>query len=279
MTNDNVLFNNIVYLFSLPLLYAEIHYRFKYFFSWLKNSEPEIITDIPSRIMKGTKIPILVLVKDADKYPVEILEISVLESNRQLLTKQIQQSFSSPFEEIIFDLESQDLKIGTNYLNIFIRYSLNGKKKTCYNDNYPGTSQKPLPIYVSDSALPKLENCYYGETHYHSNYTSDQMEFGASLKSAAKLAQAMNISFVCTTDHSYELDDEMDSYLINDPELKKWNQFCHEVEDFNNKSDGNFLIIPGEEATLRILKTFFQVPVIVRKNGLRPFLNYQLMMF
>ncbi len=29
--------------------YAEIHYRFRYFFSWLKKREPEILADVPYR--------------------------------------------------------------------------------------------------------------------------------------------------------------------------------------------------------------------------------------
>ena len=54
----------------LPLfLYAETHYRFKYFFSFLKKQEPELLADAPHRVEPGKDIPILILSKDADRYP------------------------------------------------------------------------------------------------------------------------------------------------------------------------------------------------------------------
>jgi hypothetical protein len=57
--------------------YAETHYRFKYFFSFLKKPEPEIIADAPHRLEPGIQLPLLILVKDADRYPVIMEKIEV----------------------------------------------------------------------------------------------------------------------------------------------------------------------------------------------------------
>ncbi|MFA6457029.1 MAG: hypothetical protein WCW40_09430, partial [Bacteroidota bacterium] len=58
-------------------LYAETHYRFKYFFSLYKKSEPEIIVDGPHRLDPDKPYPIMILVKDADRYPVEIQSVKI----------------------------------------------------------------------------------------------------------------------------------------------------------------------------------------------------------
>ena len=59
-------------------LYAETHYRFRYFFSFLRKHEPEIIADAPHRIDPNQSLPILVLVKDAHQFPIKLNKISVV---------------------------------------------------------------------------------------------------------------------------------------------------------------------------------------------------------
>ena len=60
----------------------------------------------------------------------------------------------------------------------------------------------------------------------------------------------MGLSFFCVSDHSYDLDDRIDSYLTNDPFHPKWNSFQKEVDQLNNKSE-DFVIVRGEEVTCR----------------------------
>ncbi len=236
--------------FLVPFLYAETHYRFKYFFSWLKKPEPEIITDLPSRIKSGDRLPILIIVKDADKYPIELLSVTI--SNEQIFLSKNKPNVKiskSYFEKLLF-IDTAPLENGYNQINVEIKYKIQNKINTCNNDNHRGTAHKPLPIYISSSDLPKLDGCIFGETHSHTNYTSDQLEFGASIKSTSILAKSMGLNFFCATDHSYDLDDLENNYLKNDPELKKWRKFLREVSDFN-KNNKKICVIPGEEATLR----------------------------
>jgi len=235
--------------FLFPLLYAETHYRFKYFFSWLKKPEPEIIADIPSRIQKGIQIPVLIIVKDADKYNAEIIEIEIEEKNNILFFQEINKKVNQSYFDKIFFIDSSKLEMGKHYINIKIKYKIKDKIKTCKNDNHRGTKHMPLPVYISEDPLPQIDNCVYGETHSHTNYTSDQLEFGASTSSSSILAESMGLNFFCATDHSYDLDDEENNYLRNDENLTKWKNLLIEANEVNN-TNSNFQIIAGEEASL-----------------------------
>jgi hypothetical protein len=245
LTSD---FNSLLPLLWLPILYAETHYRFKYFISRLRKAEPEIIADCPSRLSKGRELPVLLIIKDARQYPAVIKEIAVYSGSQLLFLQKIDRSIRTGYEEIIVEFPSADLPVGTVFLNIKITYQTQGPVKTCWNDNHRGSSHAPLPVTIAAEGLPRLDNCVYGESHAHTIYTSDQVEFGASLSATARLASALGLDFFCATDHSYDLDDRPDNYLLNDPALSKWHQFWTEVENFNKHN--TFQIIPGEEVTV-----------------------------
>jgi len=243
---------NTKYFLTLifPLLYAETHYRFKYFFSYLKKNEPEIIIDIPSRLKRGDLLPVLLIIKDADKYPVVIQSITVFEKGQCLVTFPIQKRINQTYYDIINELNTSKLATGGHEFTIQVRYKIGKKEKICISDNHRGTSHQPLLTYISEDSLPRLGHCLYGETHCHTNYTSDQVEFGASLSATASMAQSQGLDFFCAADHSYDLDDHEDNFLLNDPDLKKWKKFRTEVQEIN-KINNDVLIIPGEEVTVR----------------------------
>jgi hypothetical protein len=206
--------------------------------------------DIPSRVLADSPIPILVIIKDADKYPVTINSLTVLEDSDIVYSTKIEKHITSPYEDLIFHMRPAELTSGIHYYTIKIDYVVNGKSRICFVDNHRGTSHKPLSIYISKNPLPRFENCFMGETHAHTNYTSDQVEFGATLKATRVMAKALELDFFCATDHSYDLDDYRDNYLQNDPDLNKWKDFQNEVKELNQNED-EILIIPGEEVTVR----------------------------
>ena len=234
----------------LPFLYAETHYRFKYFISYLKKNEPEIIIDIPGRIKIGDPLPILLIVKDADKYPVKILKIELQEKQNPPVIIDLNADFNQAYRERILAVDTSDFAPGNYLFAIKVFYTIRGKLRVCFSDNHRGTRHEPFSIYLSAEDLPRLEDCLYGEMHCHTNFTSDQVEFGASLSATKSLAMAMGLNFYCATDHSYDLDDFEDNYLKNDPDLLKWRQFHQAVDELNQAQD-LFLIIPGEEVTVR----------------------------
>ena len=71
-------FNLPTHLLPLAALYPEIHYRFRAFpFSLYFRKQPEIIADAPFRLEPGSDLPILLLVKDADRYPLLIDSVKI----------------------------------------------------------------------------------------------------------------------------------------------------------------------------------------------------------
>ena len=75
----NYLFSESVLPFiPIIFLYAELHYRFKWIGSRYYKKEPEILSDIPLRIEPGEKLPIIIIIKDANLYPIILNNIKVI---------------------------------------------------------------------------------------------------------------------------------------------------------------------------------------------------------
>ncbi len=248
--NSDLIIEYLQHFLILLVLYAETHYRFKYFFSYLKKHEPEIIVDLPHRLEVEEDLPVLLILKDADRYPVRILKLSVLDQGQELFSNELNLDVREPYKELIFFIPKYRISAGVHYLSVSVSYLTGNRFRECINDNHRGTSHAPFPVYIAETPLPKIDCCYYGEPHSHTNYTSDQVEFGASLTANKKMAKALGLRFFAATDHSYDLDDYPENYLKNDPGLQKWDQFQQEVRTLNNIDDG-FVIIPGEEVTVR----------------------------
>ncbi len=236
---------------TLFLLYAEIHYHFKIAPSLLYRRQPEIVADAPHRLDPHQPLPILVLLKDAHRFPIELLavtlEISAARSFRIELLRTAQRIETQWWWRVFHVSLPEDLR-GRIKANVVIDYRCRGKVHRCYNDNYRGTSHTPLEIFVADATLPTLPGFYHGDLHTHTNATSDQVEYGAPLLAVMELAKAQGLAFFAATDHSYDLDDFPDDYLRNDPELRKWHGLQEEVRQLN-ASAHDFVIIPGEEVS------------------------------
>jgi len=240
--------------FLLPfLLYAETHYKFKGIYSRLIKNEPEIIADAPFRVEPGQPIPVLLLVKDAHRFPIQILEVTIeIRNENQVHWKRI-----FPFNLMLnenrfwfrlFHIDALKDIFGFVDVDVHISIKINGQTRTYRNDNYRISSHRPLKVYFAKDPLPRFENWYFGDFHYHSNYTEDQVEFGAPLEATVAMARAIGLNFFAVTDHSYDLDDDEDSWIKNDHGIPKWHQLWGEVENLNN-SFSDFVILPGEEVS------------------------------
>ena len=242
-------------IIPIPFLYAETHYRFKYFFSFLKKSEPEILADIPYRLDPDAALPVLVLVKDSHRYPLQKfgVRIEVRWEGRTLAT--IEKELAAPIEEplwwqIIVVSFAGELANVFGFLDIHthFHYSVGGKERSCKNDNYRSSSKKSLRVYRSAHELPSVDGWVQGDTHIHSSYTDDQVEFGSPITPSVELSKAMGLSFFCVTDHSYDLDDRVDNYLVNDPGIPKWKAEQKEIDGINS-SQSDFVVVRGEEVS------------------------------
>jgi hypothetical protein len=244
--------------FILPLfpivLYAETHYRFRYFFSFLRKREPEIIADAPHRIEPQVPLPVLVIVKDAHLFPAELSKVlAIVSRNGKIIVQEDLLASPVPIKDRIWNrvflvpLNGVD---GWIDCDIVLTIKNRKKQKTYRNDNYRTSSHRPLRIFVSKSPLPRLRGLHFGECHSHSAYSDDQVEFGAPLDGSPELCRALGLSFQCITDHSYDLDDSRESYLHNDPAAPKWRDLRRRTDALNRRSK-NFTLVCGEEVSCR----------------------------
>ncbi len=235
----------------LFILYAEIHYKLPGIYSRLKHKAPEVIADMPQRIDPGKALPVLLNIKDANHYPIQVHKVVVwvyATGTKHSLEFNVEKKINLPNWHRIFEVQSSDLHASSISVDVFIHVTCNGKTYVIKNDNYKRTSHAPFQVLLSKYGLPKMPNWFYGEFHCHTNYTNDQVEFGAPLDATRHLAQAMGLSFFCATDHSYDLDDEPDDFLKKDPDLKKWRELWQESLNLNKKHP-DFVIVPGEEVS------------------------------
>lgn len=239
------------------LLYAEIHYRFKFLIPKYYQKEPEIITDIPKRVCRNItdSLPVLIIIKDSDKFPIYLQEIDVLvQSDDKKINKSflIDLDINSNYFSKIFKVKldkfttEQSLKV-----RITIYFRCNNKNKVIINDNYIGLGKKDYKFYFAEESLPCPTGWFPGEPHYHSNYTSDQVEFGADVESAKVMAKNLGLKWLFVTDHSYDLDDKENNYLLKDPLLTKWKTLQAEIKQADSP---DLRIIPGEEVSIGNLK-------------------------
>ena len=243
----------VPFFFAPNILYAEIHYRFKYFFSFLFKSEPEILADAPYRIEPDKDLPILIFIKDANLFPIDVLNVKIILSNNKGFKKEFTTSILKRIESsnwfYIYQIKFKSSD-PFGFFNIDVKIEIKNKSKIkiISIDNYRTTNKSPLIVFRSKNKLPKLLNFKYGDIHSHSNYTHDQVEFGAPLEASQIISNAIGLSFFGATDHSYDLDDKIDNFLVNDDLLPKWNNFQTEVSTLNKKN--NFCtIIRGEEVS------------------------------
>ncbi len=232
-----------------PIAYAEMHYRFRYFFSFLKKRHPEIIIDAPYRVVTGQTFPVVLIIKDAHRYPATLKHITLYFNDQIVLDKNMNQPLIMPYQDFIFSLPCT-IESGLLQIQAKIEYKIGRKTFICFNHNYRSRSHSALQVEVARQSFPTFEHFVHGDLHSHSNYTNDQIEFGASVETTAAIARSLGLRFLAITDHSYDLDDQQNNYLQNDPSLGKWQAFKEEVDRFNN-THPDFCILPGEEVSVR----------------------------
>jgi hypothetical protein len=234
--------------------YAEIHYTF-FRYSAINRGYPEILVDMPWRVDAGQPIPVVCIIKDADRFPVKLKRIiarckmkggEALET--ALLNDDIPLYVSDQYWHKLFSIEPPDGQTGDMEVAVEIEFVRNGVKRTIISDNLPGLSHAPLNVFVSPYKLPAFDGWYYGDPHYHSDMTQDQVEFGAPVEVAAVMGRAMGLSWFTVADHSYDLDVAVGEYFQHDPKRTRWRRVREDVERLNSENNG-FVVIPAEEVS------------------------------
>jgi hypothetical protein len=242
----------VIHRFYQPAPYAETHYVVRTLpISRYRRRCPEIIVDIPRRVEPGFDLPVLLIVKDAHRYPVTIHSITIQSQESGLLPHEftIDQKIDVPFWSKLFTIPIDKLPHKLLTLNVLVRVSQKGREFYIQNDNYIGTSHTPLSVNISEYPFPKLPGLVVGDLHVHTRYTDDQVEFGAPIFDTAYIAQAQGLDFFAAADHSYNLDDTWDNYLRNDPHLSKYKSYQEEIDSWNLQNGNTFQVIPGIEVS------------------------------
>lgn len=237
-----------------PWLYAEIHYRFKGVPSRLFKPEPEIIADVPHRLEPEAPLPILLIIKDAKRFPIRLRRVTadITDAAGRHYHAVLLREPKALDDYYWWRLEKVALPsnmTGRLSVNVILKYETRrGRLKRAVNDNYRGMSHAPLLTYAATEPLPSLSGYISGDVHYHTDGTDDQVEFGAPLAATAAMAQAIGLQFFAATDHSYDIDDLPENYLQNDPQLQRWHTQRRDIADWNAQRNG-VIILPGEEVS------------------------------
>jgi hypothetical protein len=242
------------HLLPLAALYPEIHYRFRFLpFSRYFRRQPEIISDAPHRLEPGQSLPILLLVKDADRYPVELREVELQARcrDRQIVKKvTLDATITIRWWHHIEGLELPDESPAQWEITVIWSLRRNRREYRVINDNLPGLSHRPLTVNYSGHGLPRQAGWYFGDLHAHTAYTEDQVEFGAPLAVYPEMSRAQGLSFACAADHAYDLDNQPDSLFRHDPALHKFHARAAEMTQLNERGRDQFVLLPGFELTV-----------------------------
>jgi hypothetical protein len=111
------------------------------------------------------------------------------------------------------------------------------------------TWEQCVSIYLAPDPLPLRDTTqwYYGDTHYHSDYTNDIKEFGGPVADTRSAAECIGLDWLVLTDHSVDLDDE-NPYFAGRGGDSRWDALGEDVAQAN--SQGTVRILRGEEVTV-----------------------------
>ncbi|MBN1782484.1 CehA/McbA family metallohydrolase [bacterium] len=237
----------------LPFAYAEIHYTLRGF-SLVSRRRPEILADAPWRTDPGRPLPVLLFIKDADRYPVQIRSVRAMmedDSGRRNTIDLIRDPLlvDTAWWQRCLDMtpEFPPGQVLSLSVEFHVTYLKTGRQHTFINDNLWSSTHRPLSVTLARDPLPAFKNWIHGDLHLHSDLTNDQVEYGAPVHASARAAAAMGLRFMAVTDHSYDLDDRTDNYLINDPDLPKWKSLFR-TADTAEKESGT-VVLTGEEVS------------------------------
>lgn len=250
-----MIFDFPAHLLPLFALYPEIHYRFRGFpFSRYFLRQPEIITDVPCRLEPNQELPVLLMIKDADLFPVVLQGVNLnVQGKDTFFTHHVnfgQQMVTDRWWHHIETIKIPDRSPCIWEIAPIWRVQIKGRFRSINTDNLPGISHHPLRIIQSGHTLPKKEGWVFGDAHVHTRYTRDQIEFGAPLPAYPLLGSAQGLSFIFAADHSYDLDDKTGSYVENDPNLIRFKARNAEIDQLNAEYVDQFAIIKGFELSV-----------------------------
>ncbi len=232
----------------ISFAYVETHFRKRPLPSFLYRKEPEILFDTPSRLEPGKKLPAMLLIKDANLFPIELINITAaigLIEQHRIFFKEFVPEQKKINSKIYFQTMEIPLPVdysGQLHINFKLDYRIGNSLRFVLNDNIPSLLHAPCSLFIANTPLPVPYGWITGDMHTHSIFTNDEVEYGAPIEVMPMMAKAMGFSFAALLDHSYDLDNknpfsEKDSFYLQ-------KQFA------NKLSDDTFALFSGEEVSL-----------------------------
>ena len=217
----------------------------------------DVFADAPWRVQSG-QIPLLVMVKDADggggDYDLGNVEVYLDEdcdnNNNELddrLLKVETKWYGIIVNGAFYNLYHPGDWYGMTYLDPS-EYNLSGD--CCIHVvirdiggfwDLDGDTHSHFKVTVARDALPTLANWHPGDTHYHSNYTDNEVEFGFPVEATVEAGKAIGLDWNIITDHSFDIKDS----ITSDPN-HKWNALKSDVSTY---TDDLYELILGEEVS------------------------------
>lgn len=243
------------FLPSLP--YAETHYKFKLPWSPLFRPWPEVFLDGPSFCIPERIPPFYLVLKDADYFPVKVLEVDLVlqgeagKIRQQTLQMELRCEENLSFIPLSIDFsafEGEEIAITAK---ITVENKA-GKRRTFLNSNFPGITPSPLRVRLLKAFLPYPEGWYAGEMHCHSDYSNDPVEYGAPLEVLQQAGASLGMGFVLCTDHSYDFYYHKTRYMEPTDPHDNFRNYRSEAERLNQAVREGFglpVILAGEEVS------------------------------
>jgi hypothetical protein len=246
----------------------------------------DLVADAPYRIEKShSYLPVIVLVKDIKPQEIKVrsIEIYNYSTAEEFLSRRLPQeaiyrvfdgdgkpveregrpSFlrfdpGEDYETVMDDpwfriilLHKDRLQVMQGdhwgYKNVrYLQYLINIRYRKILNDN--DSKQFVFRTLVPDWNLPQVSGWYYGDTHYHSEYTLNPYEYGGPLSMTSEVARAIGLSWVTVTDHSYGLSHPRTQ--AEQEQGNRWQSYQRAIKETNERH-GNVLLLGAEEITVR----------------------------
>ncbi|MBN2543026.1 T9SS type A sorting domain-containing protein [bacterium] len=204
---------------------------------------------------RDTEIPVQFIIRDADVIDLEELEGLYIEAPHSgygydfTTTDTI---FIKEYDPIIEDLDVAHwdtivfIPLPGSYRpgqTLFLKATID------YEDGAPWSESfsKVLAVKIGNSELPKFDNWYMGDCHFHTSFTVNPYEFGGTYSMVYHCARAMGVDFVTATDHASDSCIIL-GVIIDDLNLSDWHVIPDSIAVYGNI---NPIIIRGEEADIQ----------------------------
>ncbi|HOO57647.1 MAG TPA: CehA/McbA family metallohydrolase [bacterium] len=241
-------FLSIVILATRLVAYPELHMQPGMY----PKKQPDIIADTATRSEHTGEIPILLMIRHSNIFPVILKSVTItanLDNGDPPVVKNIYYD-NLKLKQLMWhdtrSIEIPDTFHGMAEIDVEFDITLRSGNKKIINNNCRNMKGIPLKVFVGAPPLPRFDNWHYGDSHHHTLYTENAYEFGAPAAFSAAMAHRMGLDWITFTDHSFDLDDIEGNSETNDPDLKRWKQQLGEIESLQ-KQYPDMLFVPGEE--------------------------------